>query len=727
MMRTGFLALLVTGTIHGACGIRAAADRDQRTQIPAAVPRTVSFAKEVQPLLAARCGTCHLNGKKSGGFRMDSRELFLQGGDSGPVVKAGSSGESPLIRLVAALDPENRMPPQGPILSNDHVGILRAWIDQGLKWEAGVTSLKPPEQLTALEAEAAGLCAVRKVPSKLVYHTTLGEQTYHFCCLDCKKTFVANPAKYGVPDSGKLTSKVSAKPVPSAPTRLNALALARHIDEHINKRLAEKKLTPSPQADDPEFLRRLYLDVHGVIPPVDRLVTFLDAAGADKRLKVVDNLLADARYSRHMADVWDHLLVPRNTPGSEPAVAPLTAYLEQKFHDNVPWDQLVRDILTSSGTQKENGAVTYFLANRTTPMVVDSASRTFLAMPLECAQCHDHPYTRWEQTDYWGFAAFYQGVSRGAIDKFGVIQLNSARGLTEQQSRLEIILPTAAAGREKKKETVERVPARLLGAERLALGKNESVVARPLAAKWLTAAGNPYFARAMVNRLWWQFFGRGLVNPVDDMFKLEAEASHPELLEALSAQFVANGYDVKYMIRAITSSEAYQRTSKPLKGNEKDTQWYSRGPMRVMTPEQIWDSLVSVFGKEPAMPAGKLGRPLLVAQGGLPTTPRGEFIMYFVAEGAAPTEYTQGVPHALRLLNGLQFNNVDALLSRIAPPADNPAKAIEAIYLTVLSRRPTAAEATFMIDYAKRRNDQQATYQDILWVLLKSSEFVMNH
>src|SRR5687767_8435562 len=140
----------------------AASDRDKRTEIPTAVARTVSFAKEVQPLLAARCGSCHLHGKKNGGFRMDSRELFLAGGDSGPVVKVGKSAESTIIRLVAALRPDERMPPDGPILSNEHVAILRAWIDQGLKWEGGAeVTKKSPKDYSADEAEAAGLCAVQ--------------------------------------------------------------------------------------------------------------------------------------------------------------------------------------------------------------------------------------------------------------------------------------------------------------------------------------------------------------------------------------------------------------------------------------------------------------------------------------------------------------------------------------------------------------------------------------
>src|SRR5262245_2564019 len=133
MKRFGLACLLFASLSAGA----SAGDRDRRTELPAAASRTVSFAKDVQPLLAARCGSCHLNGKKNGGFRMDSRELFMAGGDSGPVVKVGKSAESTLIRLVAALRPDERMPPEGPILSNEHVGILRAWIDQGLKWEDG--------------------------------------------------------------------------------------------------------------------------------------------------------------------------------------------------------------------------------------------------------------------------------------------------------------------------------------------------------------------------------------------------------------------------------------------------------------------------------------------------------------------------------------------------------------------------------------------------------------
>jgi hypothetical protein len=280
----------------------------------------------------------------------------------------------------------------------------------------------------------------------------------------------------------------------------------------------------------------------------------------------------------------------------------------------------------------------------------------------------------------------------------------------------------------KTKEKPERFPARLPDSEPFQPPPNGPDLARPHLAKWLTATNNPYFARAMVNRTWRHFFGRGLVEPVDDMFSPEAMATHPELLEELAAHFVANGFDLKYLARAITGSQAYQRSSKPTDENRSDDRLYSHMPIKVLTPEQTWDSLVQLFGGEPEMPPSRPGRAILVLQNGVPTTPRGEFVRYFLGDtGAPPTDYTQGIPHALRLLNGLQFNDVETALARIVRPTYNPARAVEILYLAALSRRPTAAEAKYMIDYVKTHHDRQTAYADILWALLKSSEFVMNH
>jgi hypothetical protein len=395
----------------------------------------------------------------------------------------------------------------------------------------------------------------------------------------------------------------------------------------------------------------------------------------------------------------------------------------------VAWDELVRDLLTATGAQKDTGAVTYFLANHTTPAVVDSVTRVLLALPMECAQCHDHPYTRWEQRDYWGFAAFFTGVNRSDIDrKTGILVIKPGTSNVTERAALLQTGPPPVISREKPKDKPPLFPARFLGAEPLAADRNLSVPSRALVAKWVTARENPYFAKALVNRTWWLLFGRGLVNPVDDMFKPEATATHPELLEALTAQFVASGYDLKHLVRSIMNTRAYQRTSWPLKDNKSDDQLYSKMPIKVLTPEQLWDSLVDLFGKEPQMPSSRPGRAILVLQNGVPTTPRGEFVAYFLGDrSAAPTDFTQGIPHALRLLNGLQFNNIEAVVGRIVRPGADPTQAVEALYLAVLARRPTPAEAKFMTDYVRRHDKREEAYADILWALLKSSEFVMNH
>jgi hypothetical protein len=319
------------------------------------------------------------------------------------------------------------------------------------------------------------------------------------------------------------------------------------------------------------------------------------------------------------------------------------------------------------------------------------------------------------------------GASRSDIDrKTGILVIKPGVSSVKEYETALRAGPTPPRTREKTKKKPELFPARCPGAAPLASERNQ--LARPLAAKWMTAPENPYFGGAIVNRVWWHFFGRGLVNPVDDMFKPEATATHPELLEALTVQFVASGFDLKHLARAITNSQAYQRTSRPTRDNKGDHLLYSKMPIKVLTPEQLWDSLVDLYGQEPAMPSRRVGRVVLALQNGVPTTPRGEFVAFFLGDrNAAPTDFTQGIPNALRLLNGLQFNNVEAAVARIIRADADPSQAVEALYLAALSRRPTAEESKSMTDYVKRQTKREAACADVLWALLKSSEFVMNH
>jgi hypothetical protein len=281
----------------------------------------------------------------------------------------------------------------------------------------------------------------------------------------------------------------------------------------------------------------------------------------------------------------------------------------------------------------------------------------------------------------------------------------------------------AIKGKAKLPESAKIVPAKFLQGIEPKMEKSEPY--RPVLAKWMTAAENPFFARAMVNRMWHHFYGRGLVNPVDDMHE-DNPASHPELLAALTEQFKASGFDVKYLVRAICNSQAYQRSSTPNTANKDDNKLLSHAAVRVMTPEQLFDSLTQVLGNR-----GNADGPRGTKGGGKkgPTGPRDQFIAFFhIDEGANPLEYQVGIPQALRLMNSAQLNNINVTVNQaIKAGNNNPAQVIEHLYLAALSRRPSAAESQRVTQYVGRQSDSRTGYSDVLWALLNSSEFALNH
>jgi hypothetical protein len=485
-------------------------------------------------------------------------------------------------------------------------------------------------------------------------------------------------------------------------------ALSQRIDHLLVERLQAEKVPASPLASDAEFLRRVSLDLTGVIPTADQAAAFLDSKDPQKRAKLIDELLASPRYGRHMADIWEALLVKRDPDNRRIQLDPLYSWLEKQFNDNVSWDRVTTDLLTSTGTQDKNGAVTFFLANGTPDKVTDTVSRVFLGVQLQCAQCHNHPFTKWKQTEYWGMAAFFLKVRPDGNPRQAQ-QNGTPLGIGESGRGRPARLPTSA----------KLVPAQFFQGEQPKIGESEP--ARPVLAKWLTAQGNPFFARALVNRLWYQFFGRGFVAPVDDIHDGNP-ASHPELFQELAKQFASGGFDVKEMIRTICNSEAYQRSSKPVAGNDDaDVRLFSHAAIRPLMPEELFDSLERVTGPaERARPAGRPG----MGQRGAPVGSRAGFVAFFQGdEHADPTEYQAGIPQVLRLMNSNQFN-VNAAAGKIAGKSE-PAQAVEKLYLAALSRRPTAEESNRLTSYIQTNGDK--AHGDILWALLNTSEFTLNH
>src|SRR5262245_24275902 len=202
----------------------------------------------------------------------------------------------------------------------------------------------------------------------------------------------------------------AAKKAPSPNESKNAKGLAAKIDQRIEARLQEEKVIASPGTSDAEFLRRVSLDITGVIPSGDKAKAFLDSSDPDKRAKLIDELLASPEYGKRMADIWQDLLLTRTSDNRRMNPAPFYEWLKEQFTANKPWDQMVKELLTASGTQDKNGAVTYFVANESVDKITDNVTKNLLGVQLQCAQCHNHPFTSWNQSEYWGMAAFFMKV-----------------------------------------------------------------------------------------------------------------------------------------------------------------------------------------------------------------------------------------------------------------------------------------------------------------------------
>jgi len=520
--------------------------------------------------------------------------------------------------------------------------------------------------------------------------------------------------------SGEAPKKAEAKSetaraVPGAGKKLDAAALTKIIDGEINRRLKEEGVPASPLAGDAEFYRRLHLDLVGTIPSAEKTHEFLESKDADKRSKAVETLLSDARFGKFYGEIWAGMMMPRESNNRRLSSVPLQTWLADEFNKNVPVNTMVHDLLVSTGTQDANGAVTYFIGNPSVDKITDSVSKMFLGVQLQCAQCHNHPFTDWKQKEYWGMAQFFMKVR--ADNPNQAAKKGTAPGIVESDK--------APKKKNGLPESAMKVNAKFLGGEEPKLSSSQPY--RPVLADWMTSPSNPFFARAMVNRFWHHLFGRGLINPVDDMHENNTP-THPELLEALTQQFKANNFDLRYLMRAVCNSQAYQRTSRPISSNAEDHELYSHRRVRAMLPEQLFDSIVTVIGAErvtkrsDAAPVGKKGG----AQG-----PRDQFVNFFrVVEEPDVTEYQSGIPQALRLMNSAFTNNVQGALNRTIKSAgsNEPAKVVEQIYLTGLSRRPTAEESRRMVEFVgKHAGGAQAAYSDMLWAILNSSEFVLNH
>lgn len=487
-------------------------------------------------------------------------------------------------------------------------------------------------------------------------------------------------------------------------------AVAALIDRQINQRLAEEGIEPAPLADDAEFLRRVYLDVGGRIPSVAEARAFLADASPDKRRRLVERLLEDSSYITHFSNVWRKILLPEAETDFNIRfrVIGFEAWLREQLLQNTPYDQLVKELLTAPIDGQNVSPTAFYQAKDVQPEnLAASTSRMFLGVRLECAQCHNHPFDRWEQKQFWEFAAFFAGMERNPRDG-----RNSP--IREFFRKRTLTIPET--------DTVA-YPVYLNGEQpRIGLGQSS----REALAEWVTAKDNPYFARMAVNRLWDHFFGRGFVAPVDD-FSDNNPPSHPELLNDLAREMVKHNYDLKFFIKAITASDAYQRAS--VGSPHSQPYHFARMQVRGLSAEQIYNSLAQAIGhQEEFSPRDALNFSVI--------QDKRRFLERFSDENPNTLERQTSVLQALALMNGDLITDATTLegsktLAAVSEfPGLTAKEQVEILFLATLTRKPDANELSRFASYIKNggpQNNSQEALADVFWVLLNTSEFLFNH
>lgn len=533
------------------------------------------------------------------------------------------------------------------------------------------------------------------------------------------------PAKPEKPQEQAGRPGVFLKPAPPPlPRRVSTRAsgpVVADIDREIDQRLVDSKISSSPQADDAEFLRRACLDVTGRIPTVAATRHFLDSNDPDKRPKLIDDLLASSDFGQHFGTIWKRLIVPRQIGTAKPQVDKVTPWLADEFNRNRGWNEIVYELLTTEANLARDPQACFLAANSESfepkpNLLAASTGRLFLGVQLACAECHNHPFADWKQTEFWGLAAFF-----GRLQKRSKMDFSLTEAPVEAAAAGSASITIPASGG---KGAGQVIAARLLGEAEPQLSATAAPL-RPVLAAWVTAENNPYFARAAVNRLWAHFFGRGLVEPLDG-FQDGYVPSHPRVLDRLTAEFVASGYDVQHIVRCLCNTAAYRRSGRPLPENESDTECLSHMAIKVLSPDALYDSLTIALNGDPEeATAGKNGK---AAPARFPIGSRDEFVNFFsgLADDARPGQYAHGIPQLLRLMNAEAFNVGAPLAGALAQADGTPEVKIGLLYLAVLSRRPTADETRLLTDYVARHQGSEQAYAGALWILLNTSEFVLN-
>ncbi len=488
-----------------------------------------------------------------------------------------------------------------------------------------------------------------------------------------------------------------------------------YVDELVAKKWMQLGIQPSPQADDATFLRRATLDVCGRLPTVEESRAYLADKGADKRERLVNRLLDSPDYASYFALRWSSILRNSKLAGADDASYAFHQWIKDMVAQNRPYDEFVRGVIAASGEWQEAPAINWFWQMRDDQLHQTTAdtAQVFLGIRLQCARCHHHPYERWGQDDYYGLAGFFTRLGRKSFGQ-PPPYFSAARPTTSERNPL-----------------TNQVPEPKYPDGELANVSPEEDPRHALV-DWLSKKENPFFAKTLVNRLWGHLFGRGLVDPVDDMRETNPP-SNPELLDALARDFIEHKFDMRHMVRTMLLSNAYALDSAPTPQNETDQQNFARYYARRLIAEVLLDAVDQSCGTKTRFDrTGSEARAVELPHEGfgsyfLDTFDRPKRVSGCECERSSGATLGQ----VLLLSNSSEIENKigdgNGLVARLLKEKRPPEEIVDTLYLAAFSRFPTGDERAKMHKYVASSPDPKVALEDVLWTLLNSKEFVFNH
>jgi hypothetical protein len=694
----------------------------------------VSFRDEVIPALTkAGCsmGTCHGTPTGKGGFRLSLQgyapELDYQaivGEGGGRRVNKADPGRSlillkPMVELPHAGG--KRLSPEMP-----EYQVLTRWIAQGLRDDTetapklekveilpGPRSLKLPagakQQIAAMAHFADG--TVRDVTS-LAKLTVSDEDAATIT----REGLVRSTRRGDLAVIVRYQEFLEAMPITylqdvpgfkwSSPPEHN------YVDRHVYNRLKLFQIPPSGLSSDREFLRRAYLDAIGLLPTPDEVRAFIQDTSPDKRARLVDQLTERPEFADFWALKWADVLRVQDETLKDQGAKLFHKWIRESIAANKPVDEFVREVLTASGPTYEAAPANFYRTWTEPDEFAQATAQLFLGVRMACAKCHNHPFERWTQDEYYQFAAFFSQVKQG-------------KGKGKDEALIELD-PGAEVTHLR---TGKVMKPRLLGANFPEIGKDQD--RRPALAQWLTAKDNPFFAKAMVNRIWANLLGRGIVEPIDD-FRASNPPTNPELLDALAKDF-AQHFDLRRIVRTIMSSRTYQLTARPLPLNKDDTLYFSHAATRLMTAEQLADAVAQVTGVPDEYPGFPAGTRAMQLPG---TKSRTMFLKTFGRPDRnlnceCEREKDPTLFQALALISGRavhdKLRHETGRIAALARSEKPHPQVIEELYLSTLARPPSPREQREWIAHLGKTPDRREALEDMAWVLMNSKEFLFRH